>query len=78
MEAAEMTEHMIYTECRDADQFKRICELLTRNRRVEERVHKLVLGGPHCIVEADILEDALQSNLGTMHQLERILKERAG
>ena len=73
-----MTEHTIFTGCRDADQFRRIAELLTRNRHVEERVHKLVLGGPLNLIEADIIEDALQSNLGVMHQLERILKERAG
>ena len=78
MEAAEMTYSLFQFNCRDADQYRRIVELLNRNKRVEKRVHALVLGGPLNLCDADIIEDALQSNLGTMHQLERILKERAG
>ena len=73
-----MTTQWIKFECRDAEQLKHIEGLMKRNHRITKEVHEKVLGGPLNLLDGDVIEDALQSNLGTMHQLIRILTEKAG
>ena len=73
-----MTTHWIKFECLDCEQDERIEDLLKRNRRITALVQQRVLGHQYTVVDGDLIEDALQSHLGTMYQLERILKERAG
>ena len=73
-----MSEYVHVTKCRDAEQDKRIEGLLKRNRRISEIVQKQVLGHNTSLLDGDLIEDALQSHLGTMHNLERILKEKGG
>lgn len=73
-----MSPHWVKFECKDYKQDERIEDLLKRNRRISALVQQRVLGYQYTVVDGDLIEDALQSNLGTMHQLERILKERAG
>lgn len=73
-----MYECQIVIKCRSTDESDKISDLIQRNRRLEEQVHKAVLGGPLNLTDSDIVVDALHANISTMHAVIRILKEKAG
>ena len=73
-----MTDNHFVIKCRNAEERDKISDLLQRNRRLEEKVHKAILGGPLNLTDSDIIVDALYANLSAMHVVVRLLQDRAG
>lgn len=73
-----MKESWIMFKCRNAEERDKISSLIQRNRRLEEAVHKKVLGGPLELTDSDIMIDSLLSNISTMNAVIRLLAEKTG